>query len=85
MSKIKLGHAVPGPAPRDPSLDWQSGEPPKPDWYLASIDYYTDQWRWWNGSNWSYPAHPTHNKVEANAIAQVRSGFANKEMKWIPR
>lgn len=60
---------------------WHKGPPPHIGWWNASVDYKTDEWRWWNGWNWSWFVKSHYSAKEAAVCAQVRSEIITP-IKW---
>ncbi len=47
---------------------WNSGKPPAPGWYNASVRHDPRAWRWWDGKQWSvvvYPIAPAEQAAKA--------------------
>jgi len=52
---------------------WLDGPPPHVGWWNASLNREADNWRWWDGNVWSFPAFPTSNMRWVVDAARMRS------------
>jgi len=50
---------------------WRSDFPKSPGWYNASLIYYSDVLRWFDGAAWSYPAHQKMTSKQAADTTRV--------------
>lgn len=62
---------------------WHKGPPPHIGWWNASSIQSPYAWRWWDGKNWSWPAHSEW-PVEL-AVNQTLKLETGAEIKWSGR
>ncbi len=59
---------------------WHKGPPPSIGWWPASNCRNPDTLRWWNGSEWSFPAH---SGMTAEDAAKTPAG--TDDIEWTDR
>jgi len=63
---------------------WHKGPPPSIGWWPASIRGNPDLLRWWDGSEWSFPAYIWMTAEEAAKQSALKSG-RTPNIEWTDR
>ena len=61
---------------------WRSGRPPHVGWWNASSQRARDEWRWWNGRQWSMVALENFSPMVAGRMAGHATGLNILNVWW---
>ena len=62
---------------------WHNGPPPHIGWWNAlDLCEWPNEWRWWNGENWSIAVNHRHLPESAGAVSKNPSAFRLDEIQW---
>lgn len=67
---------------RDSDFEWQGGPPPFIGWWCASRTGVVQNWRWWNGQDWSQACRAGMSAAQVARRAQTPASPHTLAMRW---